>query len=372
MRQALAVAAAWGALSTGCLPPDGPMEPAKTREGALPGVVHTRRTAAGQSAGYQRVPAPHRLRITRIGGGVSEELAHERYTIPDAAELGILIHQMGSADWREQEIAKWSVKLAGDAALEPLLAELRGPLSPVQLAAVDVLRDLRRPRAVPALLETLAQGNDGIACQAVYALVHIAPTDPAVHAALAQAARAGFPRVRIDALEQLVSLAGTAAAPVALAALRDPLPEIRVGACHALAVVATDENGATGAAVQGLDDPDPSVRGAAAEALGKIGGPAAEAALGVRLASPDPDARYYAIFALSALHAPDGPPAPLIDRLLDACGDPVAMVREAAVMTLWDALDRDSRIGPRIEHLLHDPDEDVRTMAARALRWTGE
>lgn len=152
-------------------------------------------------------------------------------------------------------------------------------------------------------------------------------------------------------------------APNFEAALRDVRaqhPRFRAAAAARLAEPPEDRRGE---AVEGLlelaHDRAGTVRAAAFESLGILEASEAVAALTDGFRDPDLGARQAAVLALGRV-APEAASSPII-ALLD---DPRPEMRFAAV---WTLASLDNSQAPSISRALHDPDAEVRALAAECL-----
>jgi HEAT repeat protein len=190
-------------------------------------------------------------------------------------------------------------------------------------AAVALWKINRHPKAMPALLELLRPGNTSQAYAAAVALGQLPQAADAAGPALIAAVHAHSADVRRAASRSLGQL-GKAAFPALQKAnaLHDPDPEARRLVIEALTWMGRD---ALRPLIAALKDESPNVRRAAARALGSPGG---------------------------ELHAE-------VRDLEKAAGDPEK---------LKAAKDLLGKIRSALETAASDPDEDVRTAAAKALQ----
>ena len=196
-------------------------------------------------------------------------------------------------------------------AVDAALSTLRARKAWRRAAAAFSLGDMASPRAVPALIDGLADDHRDVraACaRSLGRLGHASAVEPLVRAlvgrelpygvaghALIQIGEAALPPLRSlvvhedsairDAAVELVGVLGTPAdATLLVGRLRDTSAEVRAGAARALGRLAAED--AAAAVRAALDDRIPFVRAAAARATGDIGDRASAAIL-ERVAATD-------------------------------------------------------------------------------------
>jgi len=142
--------------------------------------------------------------------------------------------------------------------------------------------------------------------------------------------------------------------------LQEPEPIRREQAAHLLATIADTRT--VLALVMALDDPVTSVRAAVAEALGSFNDPRVVAPLIEVLQDDEAQVRACAAIALGNNYRdPRTRPA-----LLEASQDDDAWVRAGVARAM--ARLRETTVMARLRELTHDPDEDVRHIAAASLQ----
>jgi len=179
---------------------------------------------------------------------------------------------------------------------------------------------------------------------------------------LAEAATtSGSPRVRAAAVWALRS-GGSAGVRMAVPALRDPDPNVRMTALKTLTWIREPDEEATEAIRSLAEDPDPIVAVAVARRLG------AEQVIADHLDHPESRVRVAAVQALPTLqfHRPEARHLPLFRRVLTMVADPDPAVRAAAVHAF--AWDKDARWeGMLAVAAVTDPDHRVRREAVHRL-----
>ena len=174
---------------------------------------------------------------------------------------------------------------------------VRDPHPEVRAAALQALRVLTGPNALPALLTALQDDADAV--------------------------------VRWQAAAELEVLRLPEARPALESALDDADPLVRATAVEALRGLG--DRAAVPAVAKRLQDSDIVVRRSAADALGRLGDRVAAPALGRALRDPDPEVRRRAAKSLLTLKAPEAS-EPLAQALRDR--DPT--VRATAVQALHE------------------------------------
>jgi HEAT repeat protein len=122
--------------------------------------------------------------------------------------------------------------------------------------------------------------------------------------------------VRATVLNALVGLRVPDSGPLAAAALADPDGLVRAAAAKLLGDIGDTGHSSALAEVL-LADPDPIARQRAAESLGRLAGDGAATALVAALDDPVPQVRLVAVEGLEHVPDPSGPPERLLDLLRD-------------------------------------------------------
>ncbi len=166
------------------------------------------------------------------------------------------------------------------------------------------------------------------------------------------------PEVRLAAVEAAVLRAPERAAAIVVPWLSDADPRLRLAAARALALAPDDR--AIAALGRVLSDPDAEVREAAARALGLTASPEASRMLLGRLDDPVPLVRAVVIEALARLGDP-GSVVPLLGKVQD----PTLSVRWRVVRALGEL--GDARAASSLLIAMQDADPTVRAEAVSAL-----
>ena len=155
-------------------------------------------------------------------------------------------------------------------------------------AAVALWKIDRHPKAVPALLELLRQGNSSQAYAAAVALGDMGQEAKTIAPALIEALHSPSADVRRAASRSLGQL-GNAAFPALTKAkaLQDPDAQARRMVIEALSWMGPD---AVPALIFAMKDASPAVRRSAARALGNLGSEAKPARSALEAAASDPQA----------------------------------------------------------------------------------
>ncbi len=253
--------------------------------------------------------------------------------IQDARAVPALSELLERQDPRIRAAAAYALGMIGDkAAADPLLAALADTDDRVRTEAAAALGRIGDPRAVPALVAALADAERRVHGQVVWALGELG-AEEAVEPLIADLQADDLYR-RTDAARALGRIGDQRALEPLTARLPDTedsvrsaaaeaIPQVRLGAMHALRQQGSDQ--ATAVAANPLQQEDPELRSAAMAFLAEFATPAGMIALEAALSHPDPAVRYRAALALGRTTSPRG-----VEVLLEALqrGDP---------RTQWDA-----------------------------------
>jgi HEAT repeat protein len=190
------------------------------------------------------------------------------------------LRQLGWRPRTEGETARFEIALgntrvavfAGDAALDPLVSEIRDDTGFQRRAAVEALKDLSDPRRVGPLLQALKDNESSVRVSAIHALER--ELDEKVTSELLKRFRDQDAHVRLAAAQVISRRPGSVAAYF-VPLLSDSSFEIRLVAVQFLTKNPDPE--CAPALILRLADTDSDVRQGAAAALGQIRfGPAIE------------------------------------------------------------------------------------------------
>jgi HEAT repeat protein len=181
-------------------------------------------------------------------------------------------------------------------------------------------------------------------------------------------------RARAAAIIARIGAKAKRAVPALVDALADPDPQTRNEILFALAAIGPDAKAAVPAVTKALSDADMNVRYAACYALGSIGPAAksAKAALQRNLASPDEFLSVSSAWALARIDPGCTETAPKsVPLLVKALGEPDAMTRlhAAESLGLLGPLAKDA--APALQKAVQDANADVREAATKALKAIG-
>jgi HEAT repeat protein len=198
------------------------------------------------------------------------------------------LEQLGQEPMTETYIrpiahGKWKDTNVAAPALDTVAATLKDPSKEKRFIAVRTLANVGDDRAVPGLIEALADSDREIRDMAIHALVKIRAA--AVQPLLA-ALKEGDAALRPKAAAVLGYIGDPRSRMPLMAALGDPEPAVRANAAEALAAYRKDKR-LVEPLVFVLKDPDVRVRFNAAGSLWKIGDPSATPALLELLDDPD-------------------------------------------------------------------------------------
>ncbi|APR81501.1 HEAT repeat protein [Minicystis rosea] len=264
------------------------------------------------------------------------------------------------------------------------LAQALDAASQIEQAAICALLGALGGDAAAAELTALVDGPPNVAAAAAAALVQLGGSADARLFASLQKRNSEKRRLLLP----LVT--GRAAAPVVIACLDDPDPEVRAAACDALARIGAVDAApqifallgdgsvrvvhAAISAVQSLGGPrtealalaaasegTPSVRRAALRILAYFGYASAREVFLANVADPDPRVRDAAIQGLAFVDDPRG-----LDALLDVSRAPDAHTRATSARTLGQCAP-EPRVVTRLLQLLDDEDSWCRYYACQAL-----
>lgn len=244
--------------------------------------------------------------------------AYGEYAIPQ------LISLLGAADWRTREAAAESLRLTGEATVQPLIEALDRDQDDVRFWAIRTLGRLRAVRAAPRIRDFLDARKKDMAGAAMTALAEIGDR---------------------ESLRQIVVFLGH----------QDP--RLRGEAVEALARFG---DFAVKLLADLLDGNRRVVKLAAAEALGKAGDSSLLPIL-EKLREDSAELRYWAVRALERLGSPV-----VLPLLLDLLADESTEVQLAASEALA-AFELDPEVAPRLRPLLGAEDWRVRQAVARSL-----
>jgi vesicle coat complex subunit len=199
----------------------------------------------------------------------------------------------------------------------------------VLIAAVTGnIPDEHRLEAVNLLKQALMGGEEDVRGLAVIGLLELEAPPSAILPALAKALHDPSEMVRrraARALGDLGPLAAPAVSPL-VSALRDPDPSVRMDAAGSLGRIGQDARAAIPALIEFVGDDDARVRTIAGVALRRMG-PYAVPPLMKCLARPEPIVRERAAVLLGQIGIYHDA---VVQRLLEACSDDEADVRQAA------------------------------------------
>lgn len=204
-------------------------------------------------------------------------------------------------------------KVGSPTPLPQLIAAMHKRSPQVRRVMIGAIALIAAPASEPALTEALANPDDDneARAQAAVGLGRIA--SPSAIATLVRTLRDTDLKVQTAAVDAL-AVGGKASLGTVIAALRDPLPGVRMRAAQALGGIATPV--ANAALIAALNDTVGSVRYEAAQALGFEGNSGAVAALAARLSDDDGRLATAAANALAVI----GDPAR--ETLIRALGGP--------------------------------------------------
>ena len=256
-------------------------------------------------------------------------------------------------------------------AVPALIKALEDTDNEVREAAIRALGDSGDPRVVSVLVAAIRPpGRHGYdpATNALHTL-DIPDKAALLRPSLAHADAV----VRAAVVGVVIGKAGRDALPDALAALKDPAPEVRAAAAGGLGSI--DDSARRGGAEASpavrpallavVNDGDARVRAAAVGSLGNVGGAGAAEAIRPALRDADPAVRKAAATACGDLGEADAA-AHLVPLLKDADED----VRRAVARSLGDLGGADALAG--LTAALADASPKVRDAAADALGYLGE
>jgi HEAT repeat protein len=311
---------------------------------------------------------------------------------PDPA-VATLVAALSRDELRQP--AREGLRLAGAGAVGPIAARLPSATGDELAVEVELLGELRDPRAVPVLLAELANGRLArervvdalgqvargdrelvvelaallgdkelaVRRRAAHALVGL--VDARAASALAEAAGDSDREVRLLAIGELGRLKAASAAPALAKALASTDAETAAAAARALGELGDRRSAAALEAALGRSDP--RVRRDAADALGRLGDSSLVPAV-MRRAKSGGAERSEAIAALAGLLR--GRPDPIARELLlghAESGDTTLAVEAIDAL----AATHDGAAGGRLERLLQKRDSELRRHAARALGDSG-
>lgn len=198
----------------------------------------------------------------------------------DPAAQARLVAALGDEHEEVRQAAVEALVATGQPAVPHLVAVLSGASEVARQSAAEALGQLKHPAAVPALASVVRDPALEVRVAAVEALGAIG--DPAAVPDLLGALGDEIEDIRARAAIALGAIRDAGAAPGLLAALRDPDGVVRWWAAEALAAIGSPAVAGL-ASVLGAAAESDGVRLVAARALGKIGDPAAVAALAAAL-----------------------------------------------------------------------------------------
>jgi HEAT repeat protein len=182
------------------------------------------------------------------------------------------------------------------AAILPLLKVLRENPN-IRGETVVALGRLADPRAVPDLVKLLNSFSEELRSEAAEALTNIGP--PSVPALLV-AAKSSDPIVRAGAIRALAPIASPAAEGATIAALKDPVPDVRLAAARGLGFRqdAASVSASIPALLAAFNDPDGRVGAEASHSVSELGPRAVPALIAALRAPADSPQAYFAQRAL--------------------------------------------------------------------------
>ncbi len=285
-----------------------------------------------------------------------------------------------SEDAVERANAAYRLGRAGSVAAVPYLAGLlgdpekvtpeyasgrfKGLMAPVRVGEVagEAMGEMN---ATGALLRALRDPNEAVATDALCGLT--SPMSSQRVLLVLPLLSDSDPLVRRRAAGVLETLASevqiTAAIPALVAALKDPVAEVRAAA--ALALVGVSDPRAVAALPLLVKDKNPEVRRSAVQAAAEQNGNAAAAAIQEALLDSDVEVRRLAAAALAKRNAPQA-----VERLRQALSDSDSTVRRNAILAL--GRQRDRLAVDLLISALADREMPVREAAAQVLGAFGD
>jgi HEAT repeat protein len=312
-----------------------------------------------------------------------------------------------------RDVAIRTLGKIGPAAVPGLSSALKNPLKAMRETAADALGGIHHERAVPPLLEALADkeltvrekaaralvsvgtkavpslfaalnhGNPEVKKRAAWALEKLgqepmtetyirpiahgkwkdanvaAPALDTVAATLKDASK----EKRFIAVRTLANVGDGRAVPGLIEALADPDREVRDTAVHALVKIGA---AAVPMLLKTLQEDEPPFRAKAAAVLGYIGDPRSRMPLMAALGDTEPTVRANAAEALAAYRKDKR----LVEPLVFVLKDPDVRVRFNAAGSLWKIGDPSAT--PGLLELLNDTDPATRKRAAQVLGNIGD
>lgn len=319
----------------------------------------------------------------------------------DGINVGVAVYALGAIGPKAKAAQETIEKLSEREDTEPLLRTI----SLWALARMNPDDKQLVGEVVPRLVNMLKSPRPELRTAAARALIDLDPDPEIVRPALDKAMEGADPEVLDHVLDALASLGekavprliaalkheevrpraaailarigptAKAAVPALIEALGDKNPETRSEVLFALAAIGPGAKQAVPAVARALSDPEMDVRYAACYALGKIGPAAmsAKAELQKRLTSPDRFLRQASAWALAQIHpACPATSAMSVPILIHAMGAPDAMTRLEAAKSLRCLGPRAKDAVPALKKALHDDNEQVRAVAAEALKAIAE
>jgi HEAT repeat protein len=315
----------------------------------------------------------------------------------EGINVGVAVYALGAIGPKAKAAQETIEKLSEREDTEPLLQTI----SLWALARMNPDDKQLVGEVVPRLVNMLKSPRPELRTAAARALIDLDPDPEIVRPALDKAMEGADPEVLDHVLDALASLGekavprliaalkreegrlktaailarigppAKAAVPALIEALGDKNPETRSEVLFALAAIGPGAKQAVPAVARALGDPEMDVRYAACYALGKIGPAAmsAKAELQKRLTSPDRFLRQASAWALAHIHpACPATSAMSVPILIHAMGAPDAMTRLEAAKSLRCLGPRAKDAVPALKKALHDDNEQVRAVAAEALK----
>ena len=169
--------------------------------------------------------------------------------------------------WRRAEAAERLGLMRSRSAVEALIATMNDPIGEVRIRAARALGIIRGETSIRPLVQALADPNRWSAIRLAEILIEVGPE--AVDELLA--AYRELPRhAQISALEVFGRVRSQKAGALLRRSLKDPHPDLRARAAHALGLIGDPSS--LNDLVAALEDDAWAVRAMAAKALGRIGG----------------------------------------------------------------------------------------------------
>lgn len=370
----------------GCSQPSGPVPPAGGEAAAVtPAAGDLTETAAEPNAAAREedVDASAAAAVPAVGpeadapmlepsdGAGAGESADE-LDAALAAEVNSLLTQMSSDASLERLAAGETLDGRGAVIVPYLAAALEGGSEAERRGAAAYLIGRVSPRddqLVTALIGALAAPDDVLRHHALQAVEKLTPEQvvqalPALTGLAQNPQEATAYRVRAVRAIAKPGAASREALPWLRRTAQDPaLPELQRAALDAVAKVATPEETEAFLLEMLAQSPDADLRRLAAKRLVQAAlTPAAITGLVAALQDPAAESRNEAVKSLVAI----GKPA--IPQLIEALRHSDVQVRRHAVTALGQMNRLAAEAAADLEACLQDPDPEVRTLAAAALR----